>query len=541
MSSTIRLPATLFPQIFRKDLRLLWPLALTSAGFQTLLGLFLYRPAPYSMSDERSAVAALLTLGLLIAMVLLIVLTVQQDAIPGVTQDWLVRPIRRRDLLLAKLVSVVVLIHVPIMVTNLLQGLAEGFPFGSLLRAVLLSNFEIALVFSLPVTAVAALTRSVGEALLWGLGLFFGLILARLLMLGILYPFTHTFHFFGSTDEGGVQWVWRTVSHAELLAVTIAVLILQFYRRSTARARALFAGGLLLFMLISDLPVRPAFAVQQWLAPLPGAGAPVAIAFAPGAGAADQRPPGNRLLTADSNASNSETADKSNVRVLVPLRLSGLVSGRILHTDFVSVRLVRDDGSTLYRGPGEAFDWRSAGASGADPWVQQAIRLPASVYAQASEQPLQLELEYSLTLFRSNTLAPLAAAGGRRDLPGLGHCASRLDPTEHAVEVACRSVGEQPTCFSLVLEQPGGNLRNPEKFVCELDYQPAALRFSSEPTDHFDKKLPYQDSTGATHFPVGAAQLDGAQVLLSVYEPEDHFTRRLIVPQLRLSQWRATP
>src|SRR5262249_28118242 len=148
----------------RKDLRLLWPLALASAAGQGLLALSIFHTDPFPLGQERSGLAALITLGLLVAMVLLIVLTVQQDALPGVRQDWLVRPIRRRDLLLAKLMMVAVWIHGPIVVAKLVQGLAEGFAFGPLLGAIVLSNVEIAILFSLPVLAVAAITRSVGEA-----------------------------------------------------------------------------------------------------------------------------------------------------------------------------------------------------------------------------------------------------------------------------------------------------------------------------------------------------------------------------------------
>ena len=43
----------------------------------------------------------------------LIVLAIHQEAIPSITQDWLVRPIKRSDLLLAKVLPVVLVIHAP--------------------------------------------------------------------------------------------------------------------------------------------------------------------------------------------------------------------------------------------------------------------------------------------------------------------------------------------------------------------------------------------------------------------------------------------
>ena len=49
----------------------------------------------------------------------LIVAIVQQDAIPGVRQDWLVRPIRRRDLFLAKMLGVLLMALLPIFAADL--------------------------------------------------------------------------------------------------------------------------------------------------------------------------------------------------------------------------------------------------------------------------------------------------------------------------------------------------------------------------------------------------------------------------------------
>ncbi len=79
------------------------------------------------MRDGSSALAAFLTFGLVVGMTLLILLTIQQEAPPSFNQDWLVRPIKRRDLLLGKLLTVALLIHGPIIVVHVLQGMAEGF------------------------------------------------------------------------------------------------------------------------------------------------------------------------------------------------------------------------------------------------------------------------------------------------------------------------------------------------------------------------------------------------------------------------------
>jgi hypothetical protein len=64
------------------------------------------------------------------------------------------------------------------------------------------------------------------------------------------------------------------------------------------------------------------------------------------------------------------------------------------------------------------------------------------------------------------------------------------------------------------------------------------LRFSVDPIDHVEAKLPLRDPAGLGHFPLDATQLQGAQVVIRVYEPEDHFSRQVVVPQLLLRDWR---
>ena len=528
MSSVVPLPSGMSWHIFRKDWRLMWPLAVATAVTQVLVALVIRHTEPFPMRNDLSALAALLTFGLAVGMTLLIVLTIQQEAIPSVNQDWLVRPVKSRDLLLGKLFTVVLLIHGPIIAVHLLQGVAEGFPFGSVLHATLVSNFEVALCYSLPVMAIAAMTKSVVEAILFALATFLGCVLVRLV---ISEP----------TGTTGLLWIWRCVSHAELLLVTIAVLLWQYFRRGTHQSRALFVGGLLLFTLIPALPWQPAFAIQQWFAANSQASRAVAIDVAAqsrdgATGAADLD---RQLLAEDSGEKKKDKASATgNVVVVLPLRFSGLPGGRLLHADRTAVRLVRADGTTVYRGLGHVFDLPAAAADGAGT-VQQVVEIPTAVYAKLADQPLRLEMDYYATLLRFTTLPALPALNGAQRLAGFGWCASRMDSKNTTVEVGCRQAGALPFCISMTLRQAGGVVRSPEKFVCELNYEPVPLRFSVDPIDHVEAKLPWRDPAQLGHLPLDATQLQGAQVIIRVYEPEDHFSRQVVVPQFHLSDWRA--
>src|ERR1700760_1306542 len=196
--------------IFRKDWRLMWPLAAGVALLQVLIVGAMRHSEPFPMPQWLSGAAALLTFGLAIAMTLLILLTIQQESIASINQDWLTRPIKRRDLLLGKLLTLALLIHGPIVFVNILQGLAEGFSLGPVLQATLDSNFEVALCYTLPVMAISAMTRSVVEAIIFGL-----VVLVVAVSLG----------FVSSPTAGtGLKWIWRSLAHGELLMMTLAAL-----------------------------------------------------------------------------------------------------------------------------------------------------------------------------------------------------------------------------------------------------------------------------------------------------------------------------
>ena len=55
----------------------------------------------------------------------------------------------------------------------------------------------------------------------------------------------------------------------------------------------------------------------------------------------------------------------------------------------------------------------------------------------------------------------------------------------------------------------------------------------------FGTNLPFRDSSGLAKFPVDGSQLPQSRVIIRVYEPEDHFARSLVIPQVKLQDWEA--
>src|SRR6478609_1480955 len=138
-------------RIFRKDCRQLWRLAaivacahMTNAALRLVLG-------PFNQPRGLVTFADLFSAATVLGMCALIVAAVQEDVVPGASQDWLVRPIGRRDLLAAKLLFVVIIAQGPAFLADMAHGILAGLSVSESLGAALSRSTVMLLVFDVPV------------------------------------------------------------------------------------------------------------------------------------------------------------------------------------------------------------------------------------------------------------------------------------------------------------------------------------------------------------------------------------------------------
>src|SRR5437762_13699997 len=142
--------------ILRKDVTLLWPLVAGFAILYSLVALARFMAGRF-LNGFPGTPLSFLTL---LAAAALMTIVVHQDPVPGVRQDWLVRPIRRRDVFLAKLLYAVVFVQGPWLLVDVVQGLANGFPLGESAGAAAACGVWIVLTVTVPVVAFASLTAT---------------------------------------------------------------------------------------------------------------------------------------------------------------------------------------------------------------------------------------------------------------------------------------------------------------------------------------------------------------------------------------------
>ena len=516
--------------IFRKDWALLWPLAVLVTLIQIALEWAIYTFGFFGVSPVAREIMRLLTPAWYIGVIALAVAVVHEDTIPGVDQDWLIRPLERTELLLAKMLFVAVTICVPMLVVNLIDELALGFRFLPSLGAALYKETYLFICLLVPAAALAAATRNAVELLVLVAGLVL-LYVASVWLSATLFGLDRC-----PTCETSLAWLQSLMQHLGLLVGSAAVLALQYYRRKTPVARVMLAVGVLLLVVV-QLPWSVAFAIQTWMgvpigsspAAIQIAAEPTAITVANAAGRSRQdnaKRAAQALLQGDVDAAvqiQKGLGQPRSAPVIfsVPLRITGTTHDEFLVVDRADFAVLDAAGATLYRGTGaERKSVPLMDDAGA---VQQKFELPGAVYQQIRARAVSLVIDYSLTVRAVVAEHKMRAAGGELRSPEIGICRSDADSTTSYIR--CRQIGRAPNCFVATLYGPDGR-HNPQVRSCGSDYRPfipATLNIIS----FSGVEMPIRDAYGVAHYEVDGSQIQDSYILLKVYEFGEHFQRRV--------------
>jgi hypothetical protein len=536
-------------RIFKKDMILLWPVALFAIVTQIGLAALMFA-ADSAPQSQPLMFAARLSVALVFLMIVFsIALDVQQEAIPGTRQDWLTRPIGRRDLLLAKLLFVLLAVHLPMLLCDLAQGLARGFPLGATTGAALVRNLNLFVTVSLPALGFAAMTANLAQFLIAGVAYLF-ITVAGTILLNLTAQFGGQEQATNPLFWTGVAWIAQTVQRAALAAGAVVVLALLYSRRKVAMARGLFPLFAVLSALAVLLPWNWIFAVQQAAAATPEV--PVEAAFdsrapryrlsagetpdAYGVGAAQVELRGR--AAGDIGVETQSRRAKGDVTVFAPLRLSGVPAGALLWADRAVVRLKTPDGKLVFQGRGDDLKLdRASGGPVTRAW--EAVRIPALVYEAVKDQPLTLEIDYSLSLLEPQAALSAAALGADVRVAHFGRCTTDRDEDGDEIALRCIKPGRAPSCVAATLDDPASGRRNPEALLCSPDYAPYVVKPFPDALSRFEVEAPFRDRLGVAAYPVGAGRLGTARIVVTPYKAVAHGQRRVEAQGLRLSAWTA--
>jgi hypothetical protein len=517
--------------IFKKDWRLLWLFAVCIGALHFVLNadrlsLGRFYQARFALTSldassflpgRRLFLANSLPFISLLGSALMIIAIVQQDAIPGLRQDWLIRPIRRRDLLLSKMVAVLVMVQAPIFFADLGEALATGFSLRQSAGAAFGRSVVLLFAFSLPLLGFASLTKNYMEAIAAGVAL----------TLGVSIMLTLTSRSLdGPTGVAAVGWIDFAVRDGILVVGTAVLLGMQYFRRTTILSRWLMAGIVVLYMLVPPVPWQSAFALEQRLSPNPGAGNPIAINFVP-----------DRSAIADRAVGPGNSRAFGNVFVLLPIRATGLPEPSILLGDASFARLITPDGQVHNIGGQNGFGiWKEQRGEG-EAAITYGIRVRPELYRSIADQPVRVEIDYSLTLMGLRESHTRPASGGDVRSAGMGWCGTKVDSDGLQILYGCIHVGNPDWCTSVVLEDQAVEAHNRRVSTCRPNYSPFRSDFQGDVLGRIALSMPFADPSIGDPTLVTPAMLGQATVTARFYEVRDHFVRQLVIPQIRLRDW----
>jgi hypothetical protein len=517
--------------IFKKDWKLLWVFVITAASLHWIAAFVIFKRGLFGEDAMLEMLSETIPILAFFGSMFLIAAIVHLDAIPGVRQDWLTRPIRRGSLLLEKLMFVVVMVEGPIFAANLFQGLANGFSLRSSLLAATIYIIFLLFFLILPLFAFASVTNNMTEAFIFGCGCTF--IIGAFLTLGD-YMNASAHGTLIAVTHSGIGWIGEVFRFALVALAASMILGLQYFRRKTIMARFLVIAFGLLILTSQFLPWRPAFAIEERLSPKPGAGASTEVTLEQMRGKF-KSPSG--LVSSSENSQRRGGDD--NAEVFLPLQIAGVRNDAILLADRVEVHVIGQDGRLVYHGTGDSFEVAREGPKPLEAPVYQQIAVPMSVYVNVKDQAVQVRVDYSLTLFGLARSYSLPALDGAERMPGWGWCKTKMNEAGTSVELHCMEPGKGPICGTAFLENASTGAQNPARSSCRSDYGSFRDQPLPDNLTRFGTNLPFRDPSGLAKFPVDGSQLPQSRVVIRMYEPEDHFTRSLVIPQIRLKDWEA--
>ena len=506
--------------IIKKDLRLLWPFV---AGLTALNAITQWMRYGWSVLDNNAGWVIFGPIAV-VGWVLLAVVLVHQDVIPGTRQDWLTRPIRRRDLVAAKLLFVVALLHGPLFVMMTIEVLAAGYSLADAIGGAFVRSLSILFLVSLPTLAIAAVSRNLIEAIIVAI-----LVAVAAEPVAVLFDVL-TNEPCGATCGSSLAWVGMVACVAVIGLAALVVIALQYFKRgATFWARGAMLVAAVAFVLAERVPWDEAFALQRVLTGAPAEPASIVLSVERGEAAVPPQLAAERAATMTARArlvgeenarsleGNAVSRTLAGTTISLSLSVDGQRAGTVLWGDRVEIRLLDAGGHVVYRGEGDELEVR-AGVSG----VVQTFFIPADVFTAYAGTALRAELDYWLTSLEESAAATLPAAGGETRLPSGERCVSRPQRNADAIGVSCLTISPPPACYTAAVEN-GSDL-----LVCAPRYWPDALWGNL--FARFDVSVPVN----------AGARVDAA-VRIAKYEPRDHFTTQLVVPQLRLADWVVAP
>jgi non-heme chloroperoxidase len=400
---------------------------------------------------------------LLFASTILVFSVFQLDAPVSMVDDWLCRPVPRKELLAAKLTLIFSVIYLSRAVAAFLVDLGLGHSvIESVLDAVLLRDRLLLIV--LPILLITAV---VTRTLVQGIGVLLAIFVCVFM---IPTPFLRPH---GPLEPGirealldsGINWLATTPAKVVSIILVALAFWLVYWRRRILQARVLLVVTLVSILLLFGLPMallpwKATFALQAETLPGKDSAGETTIRRIQ-----LRNPricfPATRLEVQATDAAFSAARQMNGLGWWDEEALLDAGPGSITFITSVEPRSLPLDwrvklnyveaiysagGAPLYSlRPAHYITDNAGGSLLSHAWV-----LPGSALQRLKRETTSLHLNYFLTLLKPRHFN-LPTDGKRHELPGLGFCSARLDATGRQIDVDCFAASKHPAQISAEL------------------------------------------------------------------------------------------
>jgi hypothetical protein len=405
--------------VLKKDVRRLWPAVLL-----TLIQLATLAHADWWRADPTpSQTEAWLNLLLPFAWACLIALAIQEESQVGERQFWITRPHRWPQLLAAKLIFVLLFVHLPALMADATVLAMRGFPPFPYLPQLLWKQALLASALTLPALAVAAVVRSFTHFVLAAFA-----VAAEVLFLSG-FDTLFAWHPVDDVRLGLVVMI--------LTAAAVAVISLQYALRRTPVSRCLAVAAALIGGAVSGyLPAAAAFGVEAEISP---AQPRLSLRLAPRPQELTPNFGGDRVMAA------------------LPVEVSGIPAPDSAFTEQLALEVDTPAGdrqpAAPPRVPNRNFDQRlleaylipwNAPADSSRRWLT--LRFTRATYDRFRIAKVGIGGKAGVTMYRPGTKTWMPV-GESMNAPGAGHCSAAVVEalyTEQMLKVLCESPSEIP-------------------------------------------------------------------------------------------------
>lgn len=417
--------------ILLKDAIHLWPETLVSIA---LLVAFAWADAQTWLPSDGSfnpAVLAVVILRLLIPVSWLILTSrlVHDEELVGDRQFWTTRPYTWYSLLLSKVLFIVVFICVPFLVMQAWLLHHAGLYPTLVVPAMMKNLLYVALVFLLPLLALAAVTATFVRYISSTLG-------------GIIYFFAIlVIAAYNWPDTLEAPYLSYFLS-GTLIALLVAAVLVQYAKRKTLVARLLLVA--LPLVVLAFAIFSPSNLLNEHRYPHNSAGA---VTFDPDPSGQE---PSGRLFTFQK---------KVIINLPVKVQLNGLPDKSVVEVQ--RLRATLDGPNGLHY----VSNWTTVqnAFNPAQQFYKLSFRMPENVYNQIHDKPVSLHLELGTQLNNAGTPYILNATETPFPLPG--HAACTVSADEGQLE--CRYPFSNPNYMQVDATVHSGNCLVPGPLVAK--------------------------------------------------------------------------